>query len=65
MVAPSSDPSPSAGAGVTDADTEPAAAQTTAAGGLPTWVVPAVLALLAVVAAGVALVRRSRGAPPS
>ena len=54
-------PSASADAPVTDAAAEPTAAPTD---GLPGWVVPAVLVLLAGSAGGVALVRRTRGAPP-
>jgi hypothetical protein len=57
--------SPSAAAEVSDT-TEPAAARTgdTRTEGLPGWVVPAVLVLLAGSAGGVAFVRRTRGAPP-
>ena len=60
-VAPTPSPSASADPPVTDAAAEPTAAPT---GGLPGWVVPVVLVLLAGSAAGVALVRRTRGSPP-
>ena len=60
-VAPTPSPSASADPPVTEAAAEPTAART---GGLPGWVVPALLVLLAGSAAGIAVFRRTRGAPP-